>query len=236
MGKTQRTADRPRRDAPSGARHKIPASSQHCRATRCACARRPAASSQRADRHAVRPHGAVQGRAGTTPGDGTRLEATARGASTPCWQRAGATRDPAGPADRGPRHLHSRKSAGRAFHATTLVVVPYTQASQSAVGALALGAGVPVVVTSVGSLPELAISEDFVVSPGDSRELASAILRQLDADSESRQRALALARARLSWGVVANSVLTAFRTHGLLPETPPDHCQRATGSASISPS
>lgn len=38
----------------------------------------------------------------------------------------------------------------------SLVALPYTQASQSGVGALAVAAGVPVVASDLGALPELA--------------------------------------------------------------------------------
>lgn len=44
-----------------------------------------------------------------------------------------------------------------------MVVLPYTRASQSGVGVIAIAAGVRVVVTDVGTLPELVHDRSFVV-------------------------------------------------------------------------
>ena len=47
-----------------------------------------------------------------------------------------------------------------------MAVLPYTQASQSGVGAYALGRGVPLIVSSVGALEDLALDSSFTVPPG----------------------------------------------------------------------
>lgn len=96
------------------------------------------------------------------------------------------------------------------FGAATLVVLPYVQASQSGVGALALGRGVPTVVSNVGALNELALDESFVVRPGDDTALAQAILRHLDHDMELRKTALEFARSRLSWDACAVASLELY--------------------------
>jgi glycosyltransferase involved in cell wall biosynthesis len=81
----------------------------------------------------------------------------------------------------------------------SLVVLPYTQASQSGVGVLAIAAGVPVLVSDLGALPELAYSSSFVVPAGDSTALADAIVRHVDAGEDVRRAVLQHARANFSW-------------------------------------
>jgi glycosyltransferase involved in cell wall biosynthesis len=85
----------------------------------------------------------------------------------------------------------------------SLVVLPYTQASQSAVGLLALARGVPAVVSDVGALPDLALDRSFVVPPENPRELAAAIVRHLDHSASVREAALQRAQHQFSWRVVA---------------------------------
>jgi glycosyltransferase involved in cell wall biosynthesis len=93
----------------------------------------------------------------------------------------------------------------------SLVALPYTQASQSGVGMLAIAAGVPVVVSDLGSLPELAYDGSFVSAAGDPRALAEAILRHLDDDSGVRARVLGHARARFSWEAAARQTTELYR-------------------------
>ena len=56
------------------------------------------------------------------------------------------------------------------------MALPYTQASQSGVGVLAIAAGVPVVVSDLGALPELAYDPSFVFEAGNPRALAETIV------------------------------------------------------------
>lgn len=81
----------------------------------------------------------------------------------------------------------------------SLVVLPYTQASQSGVGMLAIGAGVPVVVSDLGALPELACDPSFVVQAGNSPALAAAILHHVENGEQVRQAVLQHARLNFSW-------------------------------------
>ena len=69
----------------------------------------------------------------------------------------------------------------------SLVVLPYTQASQSGVGMLAIGAGVPVVVSDLGALPELVCDPSFVVKAGNANALAAAIVQHVE-DGQSTRR------------------------------------------------
>jgi glycosyltransferase involved in cell wall biosynthesis len=92
--------------------------------------------------------------------------------------------------------------------ATDLVVLPYRSGSQSAVAPTALGAGVPVLSTAVGGLPEVVRHgvDGWLVAPGSVAELAHA-LEELD-----RPRLAALAqgasecRDRLTWNGYAEAL------------------------------
>lgn len=88
------------------------------------------------------------------------------------------------------------------FAATTLAVLPYTQASQSDVGLRALALGVPLVVSDVGSLADLAVDRSYVVPPGDAAALAEALIGHLDVPRTERARVLAHATDRFSWSAV----------------------------------
>jgi len=67
------------------------------------------------------------------------------------------------------------------FQRSSVVVLPYIQASQSGVVATAYGFKKPVVVTDVGSIPEIVddYKTGFVVPPCDSQALAMAVVRLL---------------------------------------------------------
>ena len=81
----------------------------------------------------------------------------------------------------------------------SLVALPYTQASQSGVGLLALAAGVPVVVSDLGALPELAYEPSFIAEAGNRVALANTILRHLDDGTDVRQSVLRHAKEHFSW-------------------------------------
>ena len=83
--------------------------------------------------------------------------------------------------------------------AASLVALPYTQASQSGVGLLAIARGVPVVVSDLGALPELAYDPSFVAAAGDPRALADTIVRHLDDGADVRRAVLHHAQAHFSW-------------------------------------
>jgi glycosyltransferase involved in cell wall biosynthesis len=91
------------------------------------------------------------------------------------------------------------------------MVLPYTQASQSGVGTLAIAAGVPVVVSDVGALPELACESSFVFEAGNPRALAERTLRHLDDGAEVRRTVLRHAQAHFSWERVAELNTELYR-------------------------
>ena len=91
------------------------------------------------------------------------------------------------------------------FREASVTVLPYTQASQSGVGLLSIAQGVPIVVTSVGALPELAMDRDSVVSPRDPAALARSLIDALARGESYRSRVLAFARAKFDWSIVARA-------------------------------
>jgi glycosyltransferase involved in cell wall biosynthesis len=96
----------------------------------------------------------------------------------------------------------------RLLAAADLVVLPYRSGSQSAVAPHALGAGVPVLSTAVGGLPEVVRHgvDGWLVAPGSVEELTQA-LEELD-----RPRLAALAdgarqgRSRFTWDGYAEAL------------------------------
>ncbi|MBD3856338.1 MAG: glycosyltransferase [Acidobacteria bacterium] len=85
--------------------------------------------------------------------------------------------------------------------AADLVVLPYRSGSQSAVAPLALAAGLPVLSTRVGGLPEIVHDgvNGVLVKPGSVDELARAFT-ELDSDKLDELAAGARqARSRLTW-------------------------------------
>lgn len=94
----------------------------------------------------------------------------------------------------------------------SLVVLPYLVASQSGVGSLALGRGIPTVLSDVGSLADLALDDSFVVPPGDPAKLAAALLRHLDHDERLRVAVHDRAKTRFSWDAVARDTADIYRS------------------------
>ena len=94
------------------------------------------------------------------------------------------------------------------FQRCSVVVLPYTEASQSGVVPTAYGFKKPVIVTDVGSIPEIVDNEKtgLVVPPRDAGALAKAIIRLLK-DDKLRQRMGETAYQKLkkdfSWDAIA---------------------------------
>ncbi|MCU0302687.1 MAG: glycosyltransferase family 4 protein [Thermoanaerobaculales bacterium] len=76
---------------------------------------------------------------------------------------------------------------GTLLAAADLLVLPYRRGSQSAVAPLALTAGLPVLSTAVGGVPELVVDGDngIIVPPGDAAAITAA-LERLDPDRLAR--------------------------------------------------
>ena len=93
----------------------------------------------------------------------------------------------------------------------SVVALPYLQASASGVGSLAVGLGVPLVVSDQGTLPSLVVDPRAVAEAGSVHALAAALLLQLDHDQADRDAVLQHARATLSWDVAATQSLALYR-------------------------
>ncbi|HEV8451023.1 MAG TPA: glycosyltransferase family 4 protein [Gaiellales bacterium] len=100
---------------------------------------------------------------------------------------------------------------GMLLAGASLVVLPYTQASQSGVGLLAIGDGVPLVVSDLGSLSDLAYEPSFVCEHGNPRALAETILRHLDDGPDVRRAVLMHARCHFSWEHAAKLTTDMYR-------------------------
>jgi glycosyltransferase involved in cell wall biosynthesis len=101
---------------------------------------------------------------------------------------------------------------GAFFARSSLAVLPYTQASQTGVGSVAVGYGVPVVVSAAGALPELALDRTYLCDPGDDAGLAAAILAHIDDGAEVRRRVIDELAAPRSWDAVAGHTLELYES------------------------
>jgi len=94
------------------------------------------------------------------------------------------------------------------FRQAHMVVMPYTDASQSGVAAFAMGMGRPAVSSNVGALPEIVRHGEtgLLVPPRDSSALASAMLRIFESRvlaARMAKNASRLADEELSWREIA---------------------------------
>lgn len=101
------------------------------------------------------------------------------------------------------------------FQRARLVVLPYTQASQSGVLAIAFAFGKPAIVTSVGALPEAVGfgQAGMIVAPGDDHALAEAIERLWRRPDLRKQYATAgqrLIEQEIGWNHVARRYLATY--------------------------
>jgi glycosyltransferase involved in cell wall biosynthesis len=103
----------------------------------------------------------------------------------------------------------------RFFRRASVVVLPYVEASQSGVVAVAYVFGKPVVVTHVGSIPEVVDhgKTGFIVPPRDPEALAKAlveILKNQDLRETMGKNALAKAETELSWTAIAKKTTEIY--------------------------
>ncbi len=101
------------------------------------------------------------------------------------------------------------------FQQASIVVLPYIEASQSAVLAMAYAFGKPVVATTVGGLPDVVEhgQTGYLVPPRDSASLARSVIDLLKNDTlrtEMERKALAKAKGELSWPSVARKTYQVY--------------------------
>ena len=101
------------------------------------------------------------------------------------------------------------------FAATTCVVLPYRQASQSGIGSEAKQYGRAVIATNVGGLPDLVSdATGRLVAPEDPAALAAAIVEVVGTPGLAELGAAAATSVGESdWGAVAAKTLAAYRAH-----------------------
>ncbi len=103
----------------------------------------------------------------------------------------------------------------QAYHQAHIVVVPtLNYESFSYTCAQAMAAGLPLVASRIGGIPETVGEAGLLVAPGAARELAQALATlALDADLRKRLGTAARQRARETFdaGIVARSTLDQYR-------------------------
>jgi glycosyltransferase involved in cell wall biosynthesis len=101
------------------------------------------------------------------------------------------------------------------FKRSTLSILPYIEASQSGVAALAYGLGTPIIASNVGGLSELIKDgeDGLLVPPGNTRKLADAIIRLLKdqpLQQQMRQSLSTRCNQDLNWSNIANQTLEVY--------------------------
>jgi len=101
------------------------------------------------------------------------------------------------------------------FQRATIVALPYTDATQSGVAALAFALGRTVIATNTGALPEVVISGQtgVLVSPRSPSELAEALADILADRTKLESLALgatSFARTELNWKTIAQRTTAAY--------------------------
>jgi len=102
------------------------------------------------------------------------------------------------------------------FQRSSVVVLPYIDASQSGVVPTAYGFKKPVVVTDVGSIPEIVDNgkTGFVIPPRDSRALAEAIIKLLKDEKlrkEMGENAYKKLKEDFSWDRIAERTIEVYK-------------------------
>jgi glycosyltransferase involved in cell wall biosynthesis len=111
-----------------------------------------------------------------------------------------------------------------------LVLLPYKDATQSAVGMQAVARGVPCVVSSEGGLPELVqdSSPSLVVPPDDPARLAEAIVANIDHHEGLRRAIYDHAATNFAWPVAARLLCFELQRFGLEVGVSPRGNHRST--------
>jgi starch synthase len=113
-------------------------------------------------------------------------------------------------------HYITYKKGAELFQKSALIVLPYVDASQSGVVITAYGFKKPVIVTNVGSIPEIVDHEKtgLIVSPRNAEELARAIIKLLKDKKLRRtmgENAYKKLEAEMSWEQIAERIIKVYK-------------------------
>lgn len=115
------------------------------------------------------------------------------------------------------------EEGARLFQQASVVVLPYIEASQSGVIPTAYGFKKPVVVTDVGSLPEVVDDgkTGYIVPPRDPAALADAVTRLLKDPAACRrmgEQGYVKLKTDMAWPTIARSLLAVYSELAPAPE------------------
>jgi len=110
----------------------------------------------------------------------------------------------------------SPEEGAELFQRCSVVALPYVEASQSGVAAMAYGFKRPVVVTNVGSIPELVDNgkTGFIVPPGNPEALAHSIVRLLKDKNlrrEMGENAYRKLKTDMSWEKISETTIDVYK-------------------------
>jgi glycosyltransferase involved in cell wall biosynthesis len=113
------------------------------------------------------------------------------------------------------RFLSEEKVAGL-FQTAKVIILPYTEGTQSGIIPIAYAFKKPVVVTDVGSIPEVVDDgkTGFIVPPRDEKALADAIIKLLKDDALRKQmgeNAYKKMKEELSWDKIAERTIEVYK-------------------------
>ena len=99
---------------------------------------------------------------------------------------------------------------------SSVVLLPYRDATQSGVGLLAVGRGIPCVVSAQGALPDIlgSLGKDLIWSSSDFKDLALTIVAALNKDDDFRTAIHERASALFAWDVVGAHLISKLTSHG----------------------
>jgi len=107
------------------------------------------------------------------------------------------------------------KDVPKYFNEASVVVLPYTSATQTGIIPLAYSFGKPVIATKVGAIPE--VLEDgktgFLIEPRNEKALANTIVKLLSDDNllkEMGKNALMYCKENLSWDSIAKKTMKIY--------------------------
>ncbi|MDD5570399.1 MAG: glycosyltransferase family 4 protein [Bacteroidales bacterium] len=111
----------------------------------------------------------------------------------------------------------SNEETDELFNQCSICVLPYIEASQSGVAAIALAYGLPVIATSVGSLPEVIENgvNGFIVKQKNEKEIAERIIELISNNNlyeTMSKNAINTSNNKLSWKNIARQTLETYKS------------------------